>query len=165
MGRTPAISKHIPFVRNSTNKLSTRFYTMHSYVFYFIIIKRCIKLILLSIIIIIYINLPSNVRGCNVTQPVWTYSTNCRNTSASNSSITITVGDVTLAALLIDVATVPTKLPLLYFDQDVDALDPVATILLLFLILFLFGGDFCCCYEYFGTSLFVNSNTQDMTYK
>jgi len=120
------------------------------------------QICLLFYIIIIYINLPSNVRGCNVTQPVWTYSTNCRNTSASNSSITIIVGDVTLAVLLIDVATVPTELPRLYFDQDVDALDPAATILLLFLILFLFGGDFCCCCGYFGTSLFVNSNTQDI---
>jgi len=97
-------------------------------------------------------DLPSNVRGCNVTQPVCTYSTNCRNTSASNSSITITVGDVTLPTLLIAAAAVPTALPLLYFDQDVEALDPAAAILLLFLMLFLFGGDFCCCYSLVYTS-------------
>lgn len=76
--------------------------------------------------IILY--LPSNVRGCNVTEPVCTYSTNCRNTSASNSSTTITVGDVMFAKVLYD-----------------DVLVPENDILLLFLILVLFGGDFCCC--------------------
>lgn len=97
----------------------------------------------------ISIYLPSNVRGWSVTQPVCTYSTNNRNTSASNSSITIIVGDVMLAeALLIAVAAVPAALPRLYFDHDVGALVPADAILLLFLILFLFGGDFCCCYIY-----------------
>lgn len=99
--------------------------------------------------------LPSNVRGCNVTQPVCTYSTNCRNTSASNSSITITVGDVTLVEALFAVVPVPAVLPRLYFDHDVDVLVPADAILLLFLILFLFGGDFCCCYL-----VCINNNIQ-----
>ncbi|XKL64978.1 hypothetical protein PGB90_005064 [Kerria lacca] len=41
----------------------------------------------LMIVSIIY--KPSNVRGCKVTQPVCTYSINCRKTSGSNSSINI----------------------------------------------------------------------------
>lgn len=93
--------------------------------------------------------IPSNVRGCNVTQPVCTYSTNWRNTSASNSSITITVGDVTLVEVLFTVGIVPAVLPRLYFDHDVDVLVPADAVLLLFLILLLFGGDFCCCYSVF----------------
>lgn len=88
--------------------------------------------------------IPSNVRGCNITHPVCTYSTNCRNTSASNSSIIITVGDVTIVEVFVIIA-VPTALPRLYFDQEVDVLVPADAILLLFLMLFLFGGDFCCC--------------------
>lgn len=96
--------------------------------------------------------IPSNVRGCNVTQPVCTYSTNCRNTSASNSSITITVGDVTLVEVLFAVGAVPAVLPRLYFDQDVDVFVPADAVLPLFLILFLFGGDFCCCY-----SVYINN--------
>lgn len=106
-------------------------------------------------------DLPSNVRGCNITQPVCTYSTSCRNTSASNSSIIITVED---AGIFIVNDGVPTALPRLYFDQVIDVLVPEDVILLLFLMLFRFGGDFCCCYSIRVNKKHTHTHTQSTKY-